>query len=132
MTGDVTLEMALLCERAEPAPSGRPTLVGVFSRVGVPRLPCALPPRVLALELWGPPYATVGFTLRFSGPGYPEALETPAQDVEIERHGFVAFGAEIGGIPLVAEGLHHVDVLLDGVVAGGCRFEVAVVPLPGG
>jgi len=126
------LEMAVLCENATvDAETQRPTLIGVFSRVGAPSLPAAFGPRILALEFWGRPYSNVRFALRFSGPSFPRPITSPVQEVEIERHGFVSFGAEIGGIQLSAEGEHGIDVLdEDGARFGGARFVVSVVSAP--
>lgn len=125
------LEMALLCETAHVEPSGRPTLSGAFSRVGATALPIALPPRVLALEMWGRPFSTVRFALRFGGPSFTEPITSPTQDVEIDRYGFVAFGAQLGGLHLSAEGEHRIDVVdEEGARMGGVRFLVSVVSTP--
>jgi hypothetical protein len=121
--------MALLCEDAQVEETGRPTLIGAFSRVGAVALPVAMPPRVLALEFWGRPYSSVSFSLRFAGASFEKPITSPEQEVEIERHGFVAFGAQIGGLQLAAEGEHRIDVLdAEGERMGGVRFVVAVLP----
>ena len=120
--------LVALCERASMDSPGRPTLEGVFHRIGFHRFPALKPRIVIAVELWGTPYVSADIRLRITGPSFPQDVPIPSFDVAPGERGFVSFAAQFDQVPFTRPGVHALDVHVDGDLAARRRFLIEQFP----
>jgi uncharacterized protein DUF6941 len=124
----VEVLLVALCENASMDESRRPTLHGVFSRIGMHSLPGAKERIVVAVELWGPPNENLELSLRLVGPSFSDPPTISGIDVQVGEYGFVSFGAQLDQVPLLVPGVHALEIVSDDRVLAHRRFDVVLWP----
>jgi uncharacterized protein DUF6941 len=120
----IKCDWAMLCHDIEPHPeSGGFSILGIFQKLLVDRLPGTLSPLNMAVRLSGMPGDGGEFSVVVRDQEGNVLKQLPTEHIILKSYGYVDFTAPLGPLSLKRTGLHVVVISIDGV-------ELRRVPMP--
>jgi len=129
MTAVAEVRWIHLCDYAFTDQSGKPCLVGIFSKIFAQRVPASHTKAALALEVVGDPDEIVNLRIRLLRPdsfGSPkgELFDVPVE-VNLGPKGGYLLMMTLDNLPLPDFGQYAVEVKFDDTVVRTLEFDVA-------
>lgn len=129
----MTCDWLMMCEDIQRHANGGMSILGVYTRLTLDRLPGSLRDLHVAFRLRDTPGTTAEGRLRILDPDGQPLRETPSDRLTIPDHGMIDGFYPLGPVSLKRPGDYSIELMMNDAVVRTLQLPVRVIHLaPGG